>query len=355
MNQQKPQSIYDYCEAKNISIRQIYDFTLFTNPLGPSQKAKHVMMKALKIINQFPDSQTRYLRRSISKFENVPQNSIVFGCGSLSLLDLFITKADFKTVCIHTLDAARFEEVLNRHKCDISFFSLNEDGHYPENDDFLINDCHRTQLLILSNPDPISGLPLSVNFLSRLANELKGTDRFLVLDERFIEYLADRRSSVIAVTSDNLIVLRSFSYYHSLAGDSLGYAIGGPRFVDLMSGVVNPGPLSVISTAGALASLKDKGYSIRTDEFMKMEKEYLLDKLGRIPGINVISRPGNYVIIAFDKPVSDMEKQFLERRIFIEPLHKVDNKIILRLPIRRHHDNARFAKTLSRIMISFKV
>jgi histidinol-phosphate/aromatic aminotransferase/cobyric acid decarboxylase-like protein len=352
MNQDKPQSIYDYCEAKNISIRQVYDFTLFTNPLGPSQKAKHAMMKALKIVNQFPDKQTRYLRRSISKLENVPQDSIVFGRGSLSLLELFIATADFKTALIHTLDDTRFYNVLNQHKCERSFFTLNDDGYYLENDDFFINDCQRAQLLIISNPDPISGLPLSTDFVTRLADELKGTGRFLVLDERFIEYSANRRSSAIAATSDNLVVLRSFSYYHSLAGDSLGYAIGGPQFIELMSGFINPGPLSVISTVGALASLKDTGYSLRTDEFMKMEKKYLLDKLGRIPGINATSRAGNYVIIAFDKPVSDMEKHFLERRILIEPLHKIDNKAILRLPIRRHHDNARFAKTLSRLMIS---
>jgi histidinol-phosphate/aromatic aminotransferase/cobyric acid decarboxylase-like protein len=352
MVSEKLQNIYDFCESQHISVRQIYDFTLFTNPLGPSQKAKHAMMKALKVMNRSPDSKTRYLRRHISKTEGVLIDSIVFGRGSLGILDIFLASGNFNNVLISAIDAERYRDLFIRHQCECSLLPLSLDGSSSQWDDILAGDNRNIQLVILSNPDPVSGLSMSNEIISQLANFLKETDTILVLDERFIDFTASTSHAALAEKLDNLIVLRTFSFFHCLAGDSLGYAIGSQSFIKTMSHIINPGPVSVTAAAGALASLKDKGFARRTNELLDQEKTYLLDRFSRIKGISVICKQSNYLIIIFDKPVDNLENRLLERRILTESLHHTDNATFLRVPIRRRPDNARFAKTLQRLIVS---
>ncbi len=80
--------IYDYAEAKGVSTRQVLDFTLPANPLGPSAKAKHAMRKALKASDLPPDPRTRYLRGFIARKERIPPENILFGHGSTQILNL---------------------------------------------------------------------------------------------------------------------------------------------------------------------------------------------------------------------------------------------------------------------------
>ncbi len=108
--------------------------------------------------------------------------------------------------------------------------------------------------------------------------------------------------------------------------------------------------MAAVAAAGALASLRDRGFPRRTAEFLAGEKAYMTAKLGRIKGIRQIDTDGNFLLVAFDKPVADLRSRFLQRNILIEAFEAEKGRELIRLPLRRRHDNARFARTLARIM-----
>ena len=108
--------------------------------------------------------------------------------------------------------------------------------------------------------------------------------------------------------------------------------------------------MSVIAAAGAITSMKDKGYYRRTMDFLKEEKEYLADKIGRISPAAMITTPCNFVLIRIADPPSDMEERFLQQNMLIRFYEEDDGTCVICLPVRRHVANAQFVRVLRRIL-----
>ena len=146
------------------------------------------------------------------------------------------------------------------------------------------------------------------------------------------------------------LILRSFSFFHALAGMRLGYALGSQRALALAAGVIDPGPVSTVAAAGALASLRDKSFPARTAEFLATEKAYMTAKLGRIEGVRLIDAACNFLLVAPELPLADLQSRFLQRNILIETFVTDEDRGIIHLPLRKHPENARFARSLAWIM-----
>jgi histidinol-phosphate/aromatic aminotransferase/cobyric acid decarboxylase-like protein len=343
-------NLYDYAEKKAISTRQVLDFTALTNPFGPSEKGKHAMRKALKSISLPPDHETRYLRRFIAKKERIPAESILFGQGSTGLLDVLLAASKPGKTLAPSHPSLHYETVIARHGGETVPLPLPGSQDYPFDAEVLGPLLQQTDMVLIPNPHGLTGAVVPVSVLNALADELEGSDKLLVVDEALIEFAPAESPIVRAAQSNNLVILRSFSLFHSLAGLPLGYLVGGPRIIDMIRRVVDPGPVSGIVAAGALASLRDTGFHKRTMDLLTAEKTYYKEKLGKVEGVEVVDTPCSFLLIRFEKAVPDMEERFLQRNILVEHFEDDGGRVVLRVPMRRRRENGRFAKTLIRIV-----
>jgi histidinol-phosphate/aromatic aminotransferase/cobyric acid decarboxylase-like protein len=342
--------IYDYAEGKGISTRQVLDFTLLTNPLGPSGKAKHAMRKALKEAQLPPDRQTRYLRGFIARSEHVAPENILFGHGSTQILDLLLAGLKPGRLLAPSPLPACCVRLLERHGTDLIPLALSEARQFALDAAQLMPALERADIVLIPNPHPMTGTVVSRDFLREIMDALDGSSKILVIDEGLAGFARTDSPVEAAVCSTNVLILRTFSFFHALAGMRLGYALGGGRVLDLVAAVAEPGPVSAVAAAGALASLRDRGFSRRTAEFLAGEKAYMTAKLARINGIRQIDTGCNFLLVAPELPVTDLRSRFLQRRILIEVFEAEKGRELIRVPLRRRPENARFAKTLTRIM-----
>ncbi len=342
--------IYDYAGAKGISTRQVLDFTLLTNPLGPSGKAKHAMRKALKEAQVPPDRQTRYLRGFIAKKEHVAPGNILFGHGSTQILDLLLAAAmPGKLLAPSPLSVCR-AGLLERHRTEFISFASCEAGQFAPDAAQLIARLGPADMLLIPNPHPVTGTVVSLGFLREVVDAINGSHRILVIDETLAGFVKADSPVQAAIHSANVLILRTFSLFHALAGMRLGYALGSQRVLDLVRSVAEPGPVSTVAAAGALASLRDRGFLTRSAEFVAAEKAYMTAKLGRIKGIRAIDTGCNFLLVAVELPVADLQSRFLQKNILIDVFEDEKGRHLIRLPLRRRRENARFARTLTRIM-----
>jgi histidinol-phosphate/aromatic aminotransferase/cobyric acid decarboxylase-like protein len=165
-----------------------------------------------------------------------------------------------------------------------------------------------------------------------------------------MEFTGAPSQSGRAMSFGNFAVLRSFSFFHCLAGLPLGYLIADPAIIDRVKQFFDPGPVSAVASAGALASLRDRGFYKRTVEYIEAEKAYFKEKIGKAEGMEIIDRGGSFLVLRLLKELPDLVERLLERRILIDSFEDSEKTLCLRLPIRRHRENARFAKTLLRIV-----
>src|SRR5262249_52729085 len=133
-----------------------------------------------------------------------------------------------------------------------------------------IND--NTRVVILANPNN----PTGTMFYADATEEfLRGVpDHVLVvLDEAYYDfatYFAAQRGATYTRSLDyvragrpNVIVLRTFSKAHGLAGIRLGYGCGHPDLLQHFGRIRNSFSVSVIAEAAGLAAIRDEAH-IRT-------------------------------------------------------------------------------------------
>jgi len=117
---------------------------------------------------------------------------------------------------------------------------------------------HNTRVVALASPNDPTGELLPVAELRRLLAGLpEGVG--VLLDECLIEFADAQPIDVsLALLEDHpsLIVFRSFSKAHGLAGLRLGYAIGGPGSEELLTELEPDLGVSELSQAGALEELR---------------------------------------------------------------------------------------------------
>ncbi len=83
---------------------------------------------------------------------------------------------------------------------------------------------------------------------------------------------------------------------------------------------------------------------------MKGEKAYFMEKLGKTNRVEIADSGCNFLTFRLRDGVTNPEEGLRERRIVIERFTDDEGTSFLRVPIRRHRENAQFAKTLIRII-----
>jgi len=343
-------NIYDYAENEKISTRGVLDFTLLTNPIGPSTKAKNAMRAALKTINRFPDPSTRYLRRYIARTEHIGPENILFGHGSTHLLELILTRLGPGKVLIPAPSPAHHASMLRGFGIDFISFPPDGDRAHALDAGRLMASIDGVDMLLISNPHGVTGTLIPLSTLHAVADRIEGSNTTLVIDEALIEFTQGRSPVERAVRSRNVLILRSFSLYHALAGLRLGYAVGSASLLSFLAGPAGCGLVNTVAAAGAISSLRDKGFRTRTTEFLKAEKAYLVERLGRIDKAEVIDTPCGFVLVRLHMPGGDVRRGLEARHMLVETFEDEKGLTLLRVPVRRHRENARFAKTLSRVV-----
>jgi histidinol-phosphate aminotransferase len=117
---------------------------------------------------------------------------------------------------------------------------------------------HNTRVVTLASPNDPTGELFPVAELQRLLSGLPEGVAVL-LDEALVEF-ADAQPTDASLglleQHSNLLVFRSFSKAHGLAGLRLGYALGGPDSEELLAELEPDLGVSEVSQAGALEELR---------------------------------------------------------------------------------------------------
>ncbi|HEV3072696.1 MAG TPA: histidinol-phosphate transaminase [Solirubrobacteraceae bacterium] len=143
---------------------------------------------------------------------------------------------------------------------------------------------HATRVVALASPNDPTGELLPVAEIKRLLAGLPDGVGVL-LDECLIEFAdaqATDASLALLEQHPRLIVFRSFSKAHGLAGLRLGYAIGGPGSEDLLTELEPDLGVSEVSQAGALEELRS-GTAMMARRVRRVceERVYLTEELRR--------------------------------------------------------------------------
>ncbi|HEY2800051.1 MAG TPA: histidinol-phosphate transaminase [Chthoniobacterales bacterium] len=275
---------------------QIVKLASNENPLGPSPHAIEAMRRALADANLYPDGGAFYLREALAEKLNVARDNLILGNGSNEVIE-FVGHAFLRA----GTEAVTSENAFVAYKLLTALFGATtvevpDCDHRFDLEGLLQAATPRTRVIFIANPNNPTGTLVRQEaidrFMKRVPNEI-----VVVFDEAYFEYLDDPTDTLRFVREGrNVIVLRTFSKIHGLAGARLGYGIARPEFIQVLQKTREPFNVNAIAQAGALASLADEVHQAETkcvtDEGRRyLEKEFSAMDLPFVPSV------ANFVLV----------------------------------------------------------
>lgn len=207
----------------------------------------------------------------------------------------------------------------------------------------------RAKLVFLCSPGNPAGGPLDADAVLALASDLEGS-ALVVVDEAYVEF--SDASSLVGRSDEyrNLVVLRTLSKAHALAGARIGCAIGDPDVIAVLRRCQAPYPVPVPCVPQALRALSTQALAHTGERVAHTctQRQQLRLALAGLEGVRrVYPSQGNFLLVRFD----DAEATF--RRLLAAGVVVRDMRAMpqlgdaLRISVGTAAENARVLRALA--------
>lgn len=231
------------------------------NPYGPSPKAQAAMADVLANGWMYAGAEARALRKLIAEKEGVDEDHILITAGSGELLRM-----------AGLLFGQKGEIVAARPTFSMLVGYARATGgtvHEVDLDDGMVHDLSamesrvtgETSLVYVCNPNNPTGTLLDADVLRSFIDTVEGRATVFI-DEAYVDLLDDPDDNAMVdqvKAGKNVIVARTFSKIHGMAGLRIGYAIARPDLIkDLRP--MQMSFLNIVGLTGAAASYQDEEF-----------------------------------------------------------------------------------------------
>jgi threonine-phosphate decarboxylase len=265
-------------------------------PLGPSRKVRAAIRRAVRKVGTSPDIAVRRLERLfLSKF-GIPAERLLFANSLRELTCLLTMALGAKKVAIAGGLRGLYGEDTSRTATEIHYINAGEDSGYVQDPERLMSKAGDAALLIVSNPDRVTGKLIGEEAVSRLCDLAGRKGVHLVFDESLIEFSDRRGIGQGRGIRENIVILRTTANYYGLPGLELAYAISGNETVAMMRRLYC-GRLNRLSVEAAGAAFRDAAYGKQVARFLADEKRSLARAFERGSGAAFIDSDSNVYLL----------------------------------------------------------
>ncbi len=171
--------------------------------------------------------------------------------------------------------------------------------------------------IILANPNAPTGQLLPLSEVERLV--AAHPQSVVVIDEAYIDFGGE--TAIALVTRyPNLLVIRTLSKSHSLAGLRVGYAVGHTDLIEALDRVknsFNSYPLDRLAIVGAAAAIDDKEHLEKTRQAVMASRATLVAGLEQL-GFAVLPSAANFIFARHPQhDAAKLAAQLRERQIIV--------------------------------------
>jgi histidinol-phosphate aminotransferase len=293
------------------------------NPLGPGDSVLQAVRTALSTggpAGRYPWDDVKQLHQAIAEKFGVAPENVITGCGSTQVLRVGV---QLFTSTVKPLVAGQ----LTYEEC-ASYASLIGtpvravplDKSLQLDLDAMAEAAKGAGLVFLNNPNNPTGALLPAAAVDRFIEKVLAAspDVVVMIDEAYHDYVTDpshRTQAARAVKDPRVIVARTFSKAHGMAGMRMGYAIGHPDTIKKLDWE-GPNALNVAGIAAATASIKDQGRLDREQARNTEARRFTIDWFAKAGYPSVVSQT-NFVFVDIKRPAKGFRDACKEQGVLV--------------------------------------
>ncbi len=321
-------NIKPYTPGEQPKDRKFIKLNTNENPYPPSARAIEAIKNAAdESLRLYPDPMGEELRVTIAEYYRLRKDNVFIGNGSDELL-AFSFPAFFEpsgspvlfadvTYSFYPVYAALFNTNYRLIPVDEEF-NIPEEGYYQDNGG-----------IIIANPNAPSGKGVSRETIAAILKHNESS--VVIIDEAYVDF--DGQSAVALINDyPNLLVIKTLSKSHSLAGLRVGYALGSEELIEGLIRVkdsINSYTVDRLALVGAREAIKDDVYFQETRSKIIKTRERVTARLWEM-GFKVIPSQANFIFVSSGQYTgSVLFQQLRENGILVRYFNKpkIDNFI----------------------------
>ncbi len=227
-------------------------------PYGPSPRAAEAIRRELadegELLRLYPNPKSTPLRQLVAKNHNLREENVLIGNGSDDVLNLLVR--------VFGGPAAATGFTLPSYSLYPVLVAINDGGtNVIEFDRSMKLPVEKitasgARAFFLTSPNAPTGVAFSNAELAAVLDTFPGV---LVIDEAYAPFARENAVSLLA-RYPRLVITRTLSKAHALAGIRVGYALASAEIIDLLDRVRDSYNVNRLSQAAAYAALTDTGY-----------------------------------------------------------------------------------------------
>jgi histidinol-phosphate aminotransferase len=328
------------------------------NPFGPSPRALEAIRAAAPEVNLYPDNDASELRLELARRHEIAPEQVFLADGSLGLLDILA-----RTLLAPGLNCITSERsfisypiVTQAAGATLITTPMRQDTYDLDAIAAAIDE--NTRVVILANPNNPTGTMFDADrtdrFLRRVPDQV-----LVVLDEAYYDfatYFAAQRGITYSRSMEyvregrrNVVVLRTFSKAHGLAGIRLGYGCGDPELFQYFGRVRNSFSVSVVAEAAGLAAIRDEGHILRTVENNAAGAEWLFPQFAEL-GLRAVPTSANFIYFEVDEDANAFAKRMQAEGVIVRSLVPWGIANGIRVTIGTREQNQMFVRALGKLV-----
>ena len=288
------------------------------NPYGPSPRAVAALRDAMRTAGRYPDATEDALLQALARHHGVTRDEIVLGCGSseiLQMADMAFLPAGAKAVCAEPT----FEAVLGYARVTSAEpvkVALTADFRHDLR--AMAAACGPAGLAYVCNPNNPTGTIVTRDELAAFLEAVPPT-MAVVVDEAYHDFVEDPRYAnalTLRANHPNVIVARTFSKIHGMAGLRLGYAVASATSAQALRAHASWNNVNAAAVAAALASLEDGAAVTARGRRLNATRQWLCRELER-DGRRFIPSHANFLMTDVGGDVAPVIEGFKARGMLV--------------------------------------
>ena len=326
-------------------------------PFGPSPLAVQAMKTALAECNLYPDNDAGELRQKLAERHHVGPEQVVVAAGSTSLLGIIA----------RTLLSPGLNAITSERSFIVYPIATKAAGgqliEVPMRDSGFDLDAiaaaidHNTRLVFIANPNNPTGTLVGPDTLDRFLEKVP-EHVIVILDEAycdFAQHFATARGTEYSHSLDyvrdgrKVVVLRTFSKAHGLAGVRIGYGLGPAELMSYFARMRTTFSVSSVAQAAALAALEDEAHIRRAVVNNSEQAGWLVRRLTEL-GYQVLPTWANFVYCELGEDAAAVAKNLQNEGVIIRPLGPWGAPTAIRITIGTPEQNQTFLNAFKKVM-----
>ena len=346
--------------ALGLQPENVLDFSASVSPIGPPQGVWEALNRV--DLAAYPDPQSMLLREAISSSLSSPQSAavgadrILVGNGSTEIIHLLARAylspprpGAANTAFLLTPTYGEYAGACRLMGASISCLDGLERPGFKWDLELTARRIsqEKPSLIFLCNPNNPTGVFLSHQEVSLLAQAAEKTGALLVLDEAYLSFVDKPWDSLSMLDQGQVILVRSMTKDYGLTALRLGYSLASEEVTQRLGTLQPDWSVNGLSQAAGLAALADTGYLDLARRAVTEAKEFLSAKLTSL-GFSVPPSAANFLLVQVGDAAACRDK-LMRQGLVVRDCTSFGLPEYIRVGIRSLPDCQRLTEAMSRL------